>query len=212
MSVAKLIDFFSVFSVLPVEISDVRDQIVEAYGVQDEIRIVPFTGDPNRLRGLFLRFRERTGPYSTKNCCIVLYNKHMSLAWQRLIACKELIHVLDSAMVRTASASDVLRLSEIILSKRQDEQGGSVVQMAAATDQFALYYALAVLCPSEAIEDYSADFHSGKILPEQIADTFSIPLEFVSLIMGADWPSWVEFFKKFSGLTTPIGGRSSAAE
>ncbi|MFG1189241.1 hypothetical protein [Xanthobacter flavus] len=194
MSVKKLIDFFSTFQIAPVEVADVRDQIVESYNVTDDIIIMPVNVDPTMLRGLYFRYREKTGPYSNKSCSVVLYSGRLSLPWQRLVCAKELIHILDESLFKTSTPEDVSTLVDKLVSRgRGTELGRSDV--AAFKDHIALYQALAVLVPEEIREDVVKRYESGEMGTEEVADLFCIPLEYVLLVLSPDWPEIVKLLK-----------------
>ena len=55
MSVERLMDFFSSFRVVPVEIEDIRDQIVQEYKVADNILFTAVDCDPGILKGMHVR-------------------------------------------------------------------------------------------------------------------------------------------------------------
>jgi len=102
MVLQKLIERFETVNQLPVEIPEVRDAIV-SLGVQDDIRFCPDDRvDTAVLRGLYYQYTTHSAPYSEPTfCSLIVFSNSLPKEWQRLIACKELMHVLDNKSERT---------------------------------------------------------------------------------------------------------------
>jgi hypothetical protein len=62
-NIHKLIEFFSSFTVLPVNPDDVRDQIL-SYGVKDEIEFVGVNLDRRIMLGAFHQYVVRSAVYA----------------------------------------------------------------------------------------------------------------------------------------------------
>lgn len=127
MKVKDLIYFFSTFSILPVEIEDIRDHLVE-HGISHRIRLLPFDCDPKHLIGMFAHYGYKT-PYGDEVIyCDISYCSRLPIEWQRLVCCKEMVHILDEPTLRTKSKEDlkhlIKRLVPEIVQKRAKPPAG----------------------------------------------------------------------------------------
>ena len=113
MTVSRLIKLFST-ATKPVEVTEVRDQIVE-WGFHDAIIMTSFDGPPGQLLGMLLHY-ESVVPYGTKQFCIIRYNQNMSVPLQRLVCVKELVHSMDDVALRVST-----KLQLILLSRKSRE-------------------------------------------------------------------------------------------
>ena len=200
MSLSKLIDFFSTFSLLPVEINDVRDQIVEL-GVQDRIIIRPVDIDPLELMGLYYQYKSKKAPYESELCSLVLYSSRLPRDWQRVVCCKEMIHIMDAAAFRTSTEDRLFGLVDRLTrdgsiidfmkslgSQFTSPSGFTRTDLEAFKDIAALFQAVAVLTPQEVVEELQPAYRQGLISAQTIATQAQIPIEIVPRIMADDWP------------------------
>src|SRR5258708_4870279 len=99
----NLIEFFSTFTVSPIDPDDIKDQII-SYGIKDEINFVGVNLDTRVLRGALMHYSMKTGVYSDPILCAdVFYDLTLERKWRRVICCKELLHLLDHSVSRTAT-------------------------------------------------------------------------------------------------------------
>ena len=195
MSVGRLITFFSMFTKIPVYVEDVRDQMVEM-GIQDEITLVPMDVPPQHLLGMLVRYRE-SGLYgNTKNCALVFYNENVSRDVQRLVCCKELMHLFDNQSALTNSRDDFYALIDgvIDLSKALNGPLGAAPQ--SILDHLALVMGLAVLFPHEIRDDVIAAHNASRMSVGDIAEEFDIPAQYVPFLLTKEWDSLRETLLK----------------
>jgi hypothetical protein len=187
MTIKALIQFFETFQRVPVEIQDVRDQILEAYGIEDEIILHRADMDPNILVAMLVRFTERRDAYAPpRRCALIIYSGNVPIEVQRLAVCKELVHLLDVPALQSRTRDDVITLIKNLT------EGFNLTQLSvgdwqAMKDKIALYQALAVLFPHELREDLMEPYENGTIDDAWIAEYFSIPEEHVELLMSDKW-------------------------
>ena len=94
MGLQKLVEIFSCRTDIPVKIDDIVNQIKEL-GIQDEVTYIGVDFDIGVLRGQFVRLStERNGVYADPIYrAEIYYAKNQSKDWQRLVICKELVHL-----------------------------------------------------------------------------------------------------------------------
>lgn len=194
MSIKKLIDFFSTFSIFPVELTDVRDQIVEEYKVSDEIEFLTVDVDMAALRGLHYRYQKKDAAGKITTHSLIIVNKNLPIAEQRVVGCKEMIHILDEKMFRTSTPDAVALLASRLLVPAAKADFG-VADLAVIKDQWAEYQALAVLFPEEARDEFFALYTASKITVDEISSRLVLPKDKVAFVMTTAWPKLLKALK-----------------
>ena len=185
MSVSKLLKSFAARHFAPVEVSEVLKE-VRALGVQDEIK---FFRDVDLDSGVLHGFLHRTkkdeeGSVSYRS--VITYGK-MGHERERLISCKELVHILDPKAHRVGTKEQVAHLvSKIVLPlELQDPfSDGEKVW----NDRVAILEALALLFPLQARENLYAKYMAHQLTIPQIAERMELPPEYVATVMNGNWP------------------------
>ncbi|SCB33881.1 hypothetical protein GA0061101_10810 [Rhizobium lusitanum] len=116
---------------------------------------------------------------------MVIYSVQQPLGWQRLVCCKELIHVLDSPAVRTNKKSEVIQLGDKLTDKTRHFKGTADLQW--FFDDLAIYQALAMLFPFSLREEIMGAYVAGKVTDEMLAEAAQIPVEYVRTVMSDGW-------------------------
>jgi hypothetical protein len=194
MSIKKLIDFFSTFSIFPVELNDVRDQIVEEYKVSDEIEFLTVDVDMAALRGLHYRYQKKDAVGKIATHSLIIVNKNLPIEEQRVVGCKEMIHILDEKMFRTSTPDAVALLASRLLTTPVAADFGAA-DLAVIKDQWAEYQALAVLFPEEARDELTTLYNAGKISLAEVSSRLVLPQDKVAFVMTTDWPKLLEALK-----------------
>jgi hypothetical protein len=179
---------------LPIEIPEIRDAVV-ALGVQDDIVFSDEDMDPALCRGAFYQFTSKVAPYAPSDLIsLIVYSRQLEIPWQRMVCCKETVHVLDKAEGRTNKPDEVLALVDKLLGPLSNEDYG-MADMMAASDRLALYQGLAVIFPPAArlnalkkIEKAESEQAKNAAM-EQIAEWASVPLPLVRFALLEGWPS-----------------------
>lgn len=119
------------------------------------------------------------------NCIDIGYSKNLRKDWQRLVCCKELIHILDPIDCRVMTEEEFDRLCEKIVLPLdlQEPLDGKPVW----TDRLAVYQALAILFPWASRQLLLQPFKLEKISLEEIAASTDLPIRYVSLVMSSVW-------------------------
>jgi hypothetical protein len=194
MSIKKLIDFFSTFSIFPVELTDIRDQIVEEYRVGDQIEFLMVDVELDHLRGLHYRYQKKEIDGKIGTHSFIIVNRKLPIEEQRVVCCKEMIHILDEKMFRTSTASAVALLASRLLVPTASGDFGEA-DLAVIKDKFAEYQAMAVLFPEEARDELFALFTDGKITVEEISKRLVLPIDKVAFVMTTHWPKVLDALK-----------------
>jgi hypothetical protein len=107
--------------------------------------------------------------------------------WQRLVCCKELLHILDSVETRVSRPEDIERLVEKIVLPA-DLQDPFTDGIHALTDRVAATYAAAILFPFGAREIVLKPFLERKLPLTRLADMAELPPRYVAIVMSEIWP------------------------
>jgi hypothetical protein len=186
MSVAKLIQKFSTREALPVPIDDVIAEIV-ARGIKDEI--YPFWDvnlDMTILRGYITHYEYPANANGqVRRVAQITYAK-MGHEWERLVCCKELLHVLDPERYRVSSAEAIIELVEKI-ALPADLVDSKTDGLPVLSDRVAMTEAAAVLFPLAAKNIIAPHYSDGTISLAEIADAAEIPVRYAALVMSDGW-------------------------
>ncbi len=187
MTLNRLLNHFSIQDNMPVELNEVRDFIVSDLCVQDRIVFCKEDMDQNKLRGLYYQYTQRNGVYADPELhSVVIYCSKLSIDWQRLICCKELVHIFDKQVEKTILKDDISGLAEKMLGPLSTESFGKIDIMA-TKDRFAMYIALGILFPEAAINRAKKAIAAKLETVDTIAEKVALPKEFVLLAMKDDF-------------------------
>lgn len=169
---------------IPVHVDEILSA-VRAHTPHDEISIyfVPDI-DEGKVRGFCRQYTISSGVYgdSTLHSDVVIANDQ-SLEWQRLVAAKELIHVLEGNGSRVSTNAELDKFLSIMAAPI-DVAAVSMTTIGVATDLTGVIPALALLVPQRFREKFREDFRIGKITEKEIAQICAIPDEYVDFLMG----------------------------
>lgn len=176
---------------LPIEVEDIRQAIIET-GVVQRIKIIPWNMDPDELQGVFYQYEYIPAPYAQPELLTTIcYSDQMELPWQRVVCCKEMIHIFDDEIGKTDTAEDVDGLLEKILGPLSTEDYG-IVDFQATLDKLALYQCLALLFPAAARQDALTAIERGTETVNSVSKQANLPTSLTALILQDDWPRIVE--------------------
>ena len=189
MSVAELIKKFDVREQVPVDVNDVKAEL-ETRGIKDEIYFWPSTLDSKHLKGQLVHIDYWDYPgyegAPTKTVADIYYAKNLPDDEQRLVCCKELLHILDPEHCRAATEEAITRLfSKMGLPPEMQEpfKDGAAVN----TDRVAVYEAVAVLFPYATRQLLMPPFKATKINLTDITRMIDIPYKYVVFVMHENW-------------------------
>jgi hypothetical protein len=187
MSYKQLVERFSNVTVLPIDINDVVQFIVEL-GFRDDIKFVGVNMEGNgSLFGTFHSYYRPTGVYSEPDVCVdIIYNINLDSKWKRFVCCKELLHIFDSTHAQTKSLDDVERLIDDISSGLNDENSTGW-GLHGLSDKLAIFRVMLVLFPRASRDLLIGPYRDGKIKISEIAELSAIPEEFVNFLMQNEY-------------------------
>jgi len=186
MSIKRILAHFSAQTQIPVEIEAVANQ-VKAHGTLDTIVFLGVDVNEKRMKGAFFEYSRSPGVYAQPEFFAeIYYVSTMSLEWQRLVCCKELLHLLDK---EPAKSGDEGQISDLISSLCSGDRLHTEDDIQTFADRLMVYYAMAILLPYAVRERLLPDFRSGKISAETIAVWAKIPSVVVSIVMSDKWPA-----------------------
>lgn len=186
MKVTELIGAFAGKLTLPVDVNDVL-RCLRENGHDDDIEFIGVDLDPEILLGKIKVFHVRDGLYGEpRRFANIYYHRGHELDWQRLICCKELIHLLDPDAAHTKTQAEIDELAARIglppYMQNPTEDG-----FAANIDRLAEFRALALLFPMSARNVLLEANRADKITIAQIARLADIPSKYVGFAMSDVW-------------------------
>lgn len=192
MRLQKLIAKFSTRTELPIEIPEVREEII-AMGIQDKIVFCPDAEmDKTKLKGAYMQFRVRPTMYGEyEDWSLIVFCANEGIPWQRMICAKEMIHILDDEAERTSTLDQLDGLLNRLLGSVSTEEF-NIFDIMAAKDRLALYQAIPLLFPMAARDNAIQAVKSGRKTLHEIADDACLPVELVSLALTDNWPGLVK--------------------
>jgi len=194
MSLIKLIEHFENRTDLPIEVSEVRDEII-AMGIQDEIVIVGKSADPKLIWGAFNRYTKKNCVYSPPELVtVVAYNSNLATSLQRVVCCKELVHIFDREEEQTETIAEVETLLAKLIPGSTETDDFNLVDIKVLKDQIALYQSLPLLFPKAAREAALRALNEGRHTAETIAARVAMPLSLVKLVLSEEWPGICDDF------------------
>lgn len=192
MSVSELIKKFDVLKKVPVDVNDVIAEL-RARGIEHEIYFWPADINDERLKGQLVQIDYWDYPLTdanmdgpTKTVADIYYCKSMSEDEQRLVCCKELLHILDPAGCRAATEEEITRLFQKI-GLPPEMQDAAADGAPVSSDRVALYEAVAVLFPYATRQLLMKPYKEEKITLADIARLVDIPYKYVAFVMHDVW-------------------------
>ncbi len=177
---SDLVNHTSTFTKFPVPVEDVRLWFIE-HGYQSEIKFFPVEIDPNITLGQMAQFTCREGAYSDpKFVTYITYSESLNLCWQRFVLTKEMTHIIDPASVRTKTTKGIKELTEELAYKVPVKDGSDANHY----EKLAIYRALAILAPKEAVDQIKPRLQSGELTSYDVALFFRIPEHFIPALMS----------------------------
>ena len=185
MSRSTLVKHFSTWARGPIDVEEhVKPELI-ALGVKDEIW---FWADDKLnsgiIRGEIEHWEWPDNDGKITRCADITYASQMEHEWQRLVCCKEMLHILDP--IGTNKPEDVEALVEKIILPADLQDPFSDGQHA-LTDRVAVTYATAILFPLAARSTLMPVYEQRKISLRRIADQMELPLRSAALVMSDVW-------------------------
>ncbi len=186
----NLYEKFSGYTVLPIKIDWILEQVQEDCGI-DEILLIPVQMDINVLLGIHRMFTRTAEDGTSKRVLHVYYNslleEERNASIKRLVCCKELLHAYDSDQQTATSLKAVDHLIEGIVVPPSSGMGASL-----ASDHNGALHALMVLLPRDALDVIIPEHQGGRLSVEDVALLAGIPEAYARVSLSPVWKDLVE--------------------
>lgn len=172
MSVRGLVKYLSSLEKPPVYLNQIRDWIIEK-GFVNDIQFRP-SKKFHKLGGGIIEsvWVPNPVPYAEPNLVSNIYfNDNLPSPMIKFVCCKEMLHLFDSDIDRTATREEVDSLVADLTSKATFRELLAKV----GTELVNEYLALVVLVPLHLFAPLEEEFRNGKIDEAKIASEFEIP-------------------------------------
>jgi hypothetical protein len=186
MRISDLIKKFSVLEAVPVPVSGV-DAIIRENKAGHVIMYHEVELDTKLLRGQFTQWESKNSDGEVIHYVDIFFGKDLEKDWQRLVCCKELLHLLDADVTKVATLEQFDKLIEKIIlpADLQDPiNDGHHVD----SDRIAIYEAVAILFPIAVRTLLLQADSKSKYTVQEIARIVDLPVRYVSLVMSDLWP------------------------
>ncbi|MGA8169563.1 MAG: hypothetical protein WB816_01805 [Methylocystis sp.] len=184
----KIIAEFSEVSELPIEITEVRQAILRN-GVQDRIVFCPDEAmDQTKLIGAYYQYTRRDGLYGdTELVSIIVFCSKLEVSWQRMICCKEMVHILDDDAEKTDTLEELDGLLTRLLGPLSTGDF-NIFDIMATKDRLALYQAIPLLFPMTARNNAVEKLKRGECSVADIAEAAVMPKQLIEIALRDEWP------------------------
>ena len=192
MKVRDLIEAFADHDHFPIKPQDIS-RLLMAAGIEEEIIFIEVDIDTSILRGFIVQTTEPRGIYDSNgngNISKIYYGIGQSFEWQRLVCCKELLHILDDPLRRLSTQDQVTGLIKKMALPPQFQLGDDESEdgIQALFDRIGALQAVAVLFPMAVRELILPKYAEGLIADDEIVGIVGIPERYVRIVMSEFWP------------------------
>jgi len=190
MSIGKVVRHFEAIGKVPVDINDVL-ALVREICPDEKIRVRGVDIDPGRLKGNCYRYKipPQTGSsLMPVQCSLIVYSTRMSTFEQRLVCCKELVHIVNPDPIVTRTSAEVVHLAERVTKKiilKPGQTTSNDIQV--FLDHLAVWHAVAILVPFGIREELLAAKSIDQINLDAVAEALEIPRDYVKTALGPSW-------------------------
>jgi len=171
---------------LPIDVNDVLAYLRE-HGNTDNVEFIGADLEPDILQGAVKIWYARAGVYVEPERMVnIYYHRGHSKDWQRMICCKELLHLIDPAWLCTNEAAAIDKLAdEIGLPPEMQDPFNEMAET--NVDRVAELRAAALLLPLEARNIFRPYYDAGKLSIDDIARQADIPRKYAGIVMHPAW-------------------------
>lgn len=180
MTVAALLRFANTQTKFPIHIDTIIDWIKENTA-QDEIEIIKVGIDRSKLLGIFKQYSRHATVYGDPTLVTqIIYPHGLDPEMERLVVCKELLHIFDKPEQRVTTSAQLDDLvNGIILQKFNTGSFDAVFN-----DFMGPFLALAVLIPPTARRRFIDAIVRKELTSAEIASFVGLPHQYVSVYLS----------------------------
>lgn len=198
--ISAILDHFDEFDALPIRVEDVRAHLTKI-GPDDEITFHFVDMDADLIRGVAHSYVRHNGVYGDPiNCTEVCIAKEQPQHWRRIVAIKEMLHVIDGEAMTANKQETVEFLFEALAlppEVRPENHKKSYVN-----DKTRIYLALAVMVPKPFRDLFRTLVEQKALTNIDIARVTGVPARFIPLVLLdkfeqyiTDLVAWEESYK-----------------
>lgn len=186
MEVHELIREFASRENLPVDVNDVL-KCLRDNGNEDNIEFVGVDLDPDILQGAIKVFHIRNGVYAEPERWVnIYYHRGHTPDRQRMVSCKELVHLLDPLDAYTRTPDAINRLADKI-GLPPEQQDPMADGFATNVDRLAEFRAAAILLPKAVRDQLIEPYRRNALTLQDIARMADMPTRYVGIVMNDVW-------------------------
>jgi hypothetical protein len=187
MPYPAVIAFANTVKELPIDLDVVQRWLLERDLVASiEVHLVKAL-DPRVLRGIYREVHwDRQAVYGEPEACAtILCSIDLPEEWRQLVVCKELVHVLDQAAQKTATAADAQQLiADLATPPLPDGNNGPLNPEQFKAEKIAVTVALMILVPHDAARQIQPLYSEDRITDHEVSLAFGIPEQHVPFVMS----------------------------
>lgn len=186
MEAHELLKAFEGRTSLPIDVNDVLACLREQ-GNTDSIEFIGADLDPDILQGAIKIWHARSTLYGDPDRMVnIYYHRGHAKDWQRMICCKEILHLIDPAWAYTSEAEAINKLADEIGLPPEMQDPFNEMPMT-NVDRVAELRAAAILLPFEARAVMRPFYEAQKLSIEDIARQADIPRKYAGIVMHPAW-------------------------
>lgn len=201
MAIGRVVRHFEGIGKVPVDLKDVV-ALVRELVPGETIRVRGVNVAPNKLKGTCYRYAiDDSKILVPRQVSYIVYSNQLDPYWQRLVCCKELVHILDPNPILTTTKEKVVSLIERVRKDLADNHALTRTDsnaFAALFDQIAKWHAMAISFPFGLWEEIAPKVTSGEFTAEQVADWVELPLDHVRAVLDPEWKAVRESLLAFT--------------
>jgi hypothetical protein len=187
LSIGRVVRHFEGLGKVPVDIKDVLE-LVRAIEPDEKIRIRSVNVDPEKLRGNCYRYRVAdSGILVPLRKTLIVYSGRQDPYWQRLVCCKELVHIMDPDPLCTTTLEQVVHLAERLKKPAPATAPINANEVAAFFDLLARWHAMAILFPFGLWEELLPKYKAKKVDLATISKWLELPPDYVGVVLTDQW-------------------------
>ncbi len=197
MSIGKIVRHFEGLGKVPVDIKDVL-ALVRSMVTTVEIRVRRVDVDLNKLKGNCYRYQiDDAAVLVPRQIAMIVYNKRLDPFDQRLVCCKELVHLVDPDPIMTSKKDQVVHLAENVI-KKPKPAGVNIPlkDLQVFYDLLAKWHALAILFPFGLYEELKPK--AVTLDYDKLSKEVELPREYVEFMMTDEWAAMRETILAYS--------------
>ena len=211
MEAHDLLKAFEGQTKLPVDVNDVLAVLRNA-GHADNVAFIGADLDPDILQGAIKIWHARPTPYGDPERMVnIYYHRGHSKDWQRMVSCKELLHLIDPEWAWTGDADAINKLADEI-GLPPEMQDPFKQDAKTNVDRVAELRAAALLLPIEARNVMLPYYEDGKLSIADIARQADIPRKYAGIVMHKSWADIYDVMTRRKGADALIEDKPTAAE